>query len=88
MSKYSALWQYLKNSGKPQLTLTFAEVEKIAGTPLDHSFLRYKKELTAYGYEVQKISMKAQTVAFGRKENFNENIKDHSDTFEARKNSE
>ena len=63
MSKYGALWQYLQDSGKPQLTLTFTEVEKIAGMPLDHSFLRYKKELTAYGYEVQKISMKAQTVA-------------------------
>lgn len=35
MSKYNALWQYLQNSGRPQLSLTFAEVEKIAGVPLD-----------------------------------------------------
>ena len=36
----------------------------IAGVPLDHSFLKYKKELCNYGYEVSKISMKAQTVHF------------------------
>lgn len=44
--------------------LTFDEVEKIAGVPLDHSFLNYKKELSGYGYEVGKISIKAQTVSF------------------------
>lgn len=64
MSKYNALWQYLQNSGRPQLSLTFAEVEKIAGVPLDHSFLSSKKELPEYGYAVQKISLKAQTVLF------------------------
>ena len=29
--------------------------------------MKYKKELCAYGYEVEKISMKAQTVSFVRK---------------------
>ena len=38
----------------------------IAGVPLDHSFLKYKKELCNYGYEVVKISMKAQTVLFAK----------------------
>ena len=38
----------------------------IAGIPIDHSFLRYKKELTDYGYQVGKISMKEQTVVFQR----------------------
>lgn len=38
----------------------------IAGVPLDHSFLKYKKELCNYGYEVSKISMKAQTVHFSQ----------------------
>ena len=64
MSKYTALWQYLQKSGRPQLSLTFAEVEKIAGVPLDHSFLSSKKELLEYGYAVQKISLKTQTVLF------------------------
>lgn len=67
MSKYHMLWMYVQNSGKQQLMLSFDEIEKIAGIPLDHSFLKYKKELYAYGYEVEKISMKAQTVSFVRK---------------------
>lgn len=67
-SKYDALWRHLQESGQPQLLLTFDEIGQIAGVPLDHSFLRDKKELPAYGYEVEKISMKAQTVRFRRKE--------------------
>lgn len=67
MSKYHMLWMYVQNSGKQQLMLSFDEIEKIAGIPLDHSFLKYKKKLCAYGYEVEKISMKAQTVSFVRK---------------------
>lgn len=67
MSKYHMLWMYVQNSGKQQLMLSFDEIEKIAGIPLDHSFLKYEKELCAYGYEVEKISMKAQTVSFVRK---------------------
>ena len=38
----------------------------IAGVPLDHSFLKYKKELC--NYEVSKISMKAQTVHFSKQQ--------------------
>ena len=64
MSKYDALWKYIQASGQPQLTLTFDEIAELSGIPLDHSFLKYKKELLAYGYEVGKISMKAQTVFF------------------------
>lgn len=44
--------------------LHFAEIEKIGGVPLDHSFLTYKKELIDFGWSVQKISMKNKTVAF------------------------
>lgn len=66
MSKYNVLWKYVKNSGVSSLLLTFAEIEEIAGIPIDHSFLKYKKELTEYGYQVGKISMKAQTVSFQR----------------------
>ena len=67
-SKYSALWKYIQACGKPQLTLKFEEIGKIAGVPLDHSFLKYKKELPAYGYAVKKISMAAQTVLFIKEE--------------------
>lgn len=41
MSKYDALWAYIRDGGEEQLTLSF-------------------------GYEVGKISMKAQTVTFIR----------------------
>ena len=68
MSKYEPLWEYIQKCGKPQLTMTFDEIGEIAGVPLDHSFLKYKKELPEYGYEVGKISMKAQTVQFLKKE--------------------
>ena len=64
MSKYALLWDYVQKSEGPPLRLTFAEIEGIAGIPIDHSFLKYKKELTKYGGQVEKISMKAQTVLF------------------------
>lgn len=64
MSKYRVLWNYIGNCGKEAVTLTFEEIGKIAGVPIDHSFLRYKKELTEFGYEVKKISMKTQAVTF------------------------
>lgn len=64
MSKYNALWEYVSQSGKSSFKLTYEEIEQIAGVPIDHSFLTYKKELLAFGYRVGKISMKAQTVEF------------------------
>ena len=64
MSKYDALWAWIKENGTDSFKLTFAEIEQIAGQPLDHSFLAYKKELMEDGYQVEKISMKDQTVAF------------------------
>ena len=66
MSKYNALWAYVQKDGSPTLKLTFAQIQEIAGIPIDHAFLRYKKELTDYGYQVGKISMKEKTVAFKR----------------------
>lgn len=50
MNKYNKLWQYIKDNK--------------AGVVLDHSFLRYKKELPAYGFEVKKISLKNKVVKF------------------------
>lgn len=68
MSKYHALWAYIQKQGTQQLTLTFDEIGQITGIPLDHSFLKYKKELSDFGYGVGKISMKNQTVVFIKKE--------------------
>ncbi len=64
MSKYEPLWEYIRKSGEQALKLTFDEIENIAGLPIDHSFLKYKKGLEEYGYQVGKISMKEQTVVF------------------------
>ncbi len=66
MSKYNPLWEYVQKNGSQSFKLTFEEIQKIAGIPIDHSFLKYKKELTEYGYQVGKISMKEQTVNFIR----------------------
>ncbi len=66
MSKYKALWEYVQGTGSPSLKLTFAEIQEIAGVRMDHSFLSYKKELSEYGYQVGKISMKEQTVLFNK----------------------
>ena len=51
---------------KRNLQFDLAQIQEIAGVPIDHSFLKYKKELTDYGYQVGKISMKEQTVVFQR----------------------
>ncbi len=64
MSKYEPLWNWIKENGTDSFKLTYAEIEKIAGLPIDHSFLTYKKELLGYGYKVGKISMKDRTVEF------------------------
>lgn len=66
MSKYDALWEYVSESGCAALPLTFSEIERIAGFPLDHSFLKYKKELSQYGYKVDRISMKEQKILFSK----------------------
>lgn len=60
MSKYDPLWRYIQTT-RPDI-LTFAEVERVCGFPIDHSFLNAKKELKAYGFKVGKISMKEKTV--------------------------
>lgn len=54
MSKYNALWDYVRFQSAPLLTLSFDEIQQIAGIPIDYSFLQYKKELTAYGCKSRK----------------------------------
>ncbi len=66
MSKYNSLWEYVQKNGSQSFELTFEEIKDIVGIPIDHSFLTYKKELTEYGYEVGKISMKKQVVVFNK----------------------
>ena len=68
MSKYDPLWKWTKENGTDSFKLTYDEIEEIAGIPIDHSFLKFKKELLEYGYRVGKISMKAETVAFEKVE--------------------
>ena len=51
MSKYNTLWEYVQKNGSPSFKLTFEEIQEIAGIPIDHSFLQYKKEMTDYGYQ-------------------------------------
>lgn len=54
MSKYNSLWEYVQSNGNQSFKMTFEEIRDIAGIPIDHSFLKYKKELIDYGYEVGK----------------------------------
>jgi len=64
MSKYNSLWEWIKDNSNDSLTLSFDEIENIAGVPVDHSFLTYKKELQEYGYRVINISMKDKEISF------------------------
>lgn len=66
MSKYNRLWKYVGQKNQGKLILSFDQIGQIAGVPLDHSFLRYKRELLEYGYQVEKISLKKQTVRFAK----------------------
>lgn len=67
MSKYQKLWKYIKEQSSETLKLTYDEIENIAGIPLDHSFLTYKKEPLEYGWQVKKIYMKEKSVEFIKK---------------------
>ena len=55
MSKYDALWAWIRENGTDSFNLTFTEIKQIAGVSIDHSFLASKKELMGYGYQVVKI---------------------------------
>ena len=68
MSKYDPLWEHIRQNGSPHILLTFEEIHDVLGIEIDHSFLNYKKELTQYGYQVGKISLKEKTVIFEKME--------------------
>ena len=64
MNKYDPLWAAIAAHEEPAFRLTFDEIRQVLGFEIDHSFLNYKKELLPFGYQVGKISLKEQTVAF------------------------
>lgn len=64
MSKYKLLWEYIQTHTENRFIMTFVDIEKAAGIPLDHSFLNAKNECIEYGYRVEKISLKSQTICF------------------------
>lgn len=70
MSKYEKLWEYIStifnNTNDRKIELTFKEIEDCLNFKIDHSFLKYKKELIEYGYIVEKIKLKEQKVIFTR----------------------
>lgn len=45
---------YVKKLDRESLCLTFSEAEKIAGLPIDHSFLSCKKEQTVLFEKIKK----------------------------------
>jgi hypothetical protein len=66
MSKYESLWKYLQADGSETIKLMFEEIKVIIGFDIDHSFLMYKKETKAFGYEAGKISLKEKYVTFNK----------------------
>lgn len=68
MSKYDALWAHVRAQSGDALTLSFDEIEQIAGVTVDHSLLRYKKELEGSGWRVEKISLKNRTSRFAKED--------------------
>ncbi len=66
MSKYEPLWKFLKDNKKDFYKFSYDEIAEILGFPIDHSFLKFKKELENYGYEVTKISTKEKNILFNK----------------------
>ena len=62
MSKYEPLWIYIKENNKIEYKLSYDEIKDILGFNIDYSFLKYKKELLEYDYEVSKISLESKTI--------------------------
>lgn len=63
-SKYHPIWEYLKIKNDNSITLSFDEIKNILGFEIDHSFLKYKKEVVEFGYKVGKISLKEKKIEF------------------------
>lgn len=68
MGKYDALWAHVRAQSGDALTLSFDEIERIVGVAVDHSLLRYKRELEGSGWRVEKISLKNRTIRFAKED--------------------
>ena len=42
--------RYIKENKKDEFKLTYEDIRRVLGFDMDHSFLKYKKELLEYGY--------------------------------------
>ena len=66
MNSYKLLWEYIKIQNKESLKLSFGEIKNILGFDINHTFLKCKKDLKSYGYEVKKISLKEKYILFSK----------------------
>ena len=78
--KYQNLTEYLQNTRKKEILLSFSELENILGFSLDSSAFQYKEfwanctaSTKAYswmdaGYEIAEIDFKHQTLLFKQKD--------------------
>ena len=64
MSKYTKLWNYLKDSCLGTETLTFDEIYGICGASVDDAFMQHKYELEQYGLSVVRVNLRDRTVLF------------------------
>lgn len=62
MSKYDPLWKHIVSLKQQNIVLSFSDIKSVLGFDNDHSFLNYKKVLIAYGYEIEKISLKDKNI--------------------------
>ena len=62
MSKYNKLWEFIRNKNDEIVELDFDSIRKLFGFEIDHSFLKYKKELEDYGYVVKKIYLNSNNI--------------------------
>lgn len=68
MSKYLPLWDFVSISKNFPLKMSFEDIKNVLGFEIDHSFLKYKKELELFGYKVLKISLKEKFIVFDESE--------------------
>lgn len=66
MSRYDPLWEHLRTDGRGKFSMSFDEIKNVLGFEIGNSFRGHKKEATAYGYRVKKISLKGKTVEFSK----------------------
>ncbi len=66
MSKYQTLWKCVKSIDSFPLELSFDEIEKITGIPVNQTLFTSKKEAEEYGFMIRKVSKKEKFVIFDK----------------------